>query len=406
MNLISQYLVDCAAESGALTPLEATLYDNSTELGQILDLTVAAQPNFSLDEVAQLARSVIARLSDLERNALTLAAIPHVSRLYSRLVERACAVFQHKLTKDLDLDSGFNLERVLGLSKASTPTIFSSMKDVSPNSVESVLAQYLQPLVNRWLADFKAIQTLLNYVSNTTAGQRDELRRTLTSLNHSTRTESKDDAFKSLLHDFEKNSRKALKTAKGAIKRGLRLFERTHQMDTVKALINEQEVEISHPNSPLKFVITSFSSKWLVSGTLHVQATAPFGLAIYTKSNVHLANLCVYVKQTPILDQLFSLMLFIQSGNEDEILKVANFFSVQDPIKLEEVFSQKGLSLACSGSERAIQDSNASFSAMITNAPLHKADEIWQPISGPVTEWVKAMLIPINLQPLLAIKRV
>ena len=51
----------------------------------------------------------------------------------------------------------------------------------------------------------------------------------------------------------------------------------------------------------------------------------PYKLELYTKTDVHVADLCVYMQDTPVLDQILALSLFIKSGEEDYILEKANW---------------------------------------------------------------------------------
>lgn len=40
-----------------------------------------------------------------------------------------------------------------------------------------------------------------------------------------------------------------------------------------------------------------------------------------------MSRLCVFVKDTPILDQILAISVFIRSGDEAHILEMANYFS-------------------------------------------------------------------------------
>jgi hypothetical protein len=104
-----------------------------------------------------------------------------------------------------------------------------------------------------------------------------------------------------------------------------------------KIFLNGQEVEISHPDSMFKFVITKRKYNNIISATEFPIRSVPFSLELFTKTGIHVANLCVYAEDTPMLDQLFMVAMYVKSGNEEDLLRKANFFSVSPDAELKEI---------------------------------------------------------------------
>jgi hypothetical protein len=126
------------------------------------------------------------------------------------------------------------------------------------------------------------------------------------------------------------------KTVKNSIKRALKMLDNFGMEEDSKIFLNGQEVEISHPDSMFKFVITKRRYDNLLARTEFPIHSVPFSLELFTKTGIHIANLCVYAEDSPMLDQLFMVAMYVKSGNEEDLLRKANFFSVSRDIELKE----------------------------------------------------------------------
>ena len=114
--------------------------------------------------------------------------------------------------------------------------------------------------------------------------------------------------------------------AKGAIKRALKLMDNVGFGNEVKVFLGGSSVEVSHPDSMFKFLLTRSRYAGLIDKTINTGGhMIPYKLELYTKTDVHVADLCVYMQDTPILDQVLALSMFIRSGEEDYILEKANW---------------------------------------------------------------------------------
>jgi len=61
-------------------------------------------------------------------------------------------------------------------------------------------------------------------------------------------------------------------------------------------------------------------------------------LKLLTKEGVELCNLCIYTPGVPMVDHVVSLLLHIRSGEEEDILRIGNAFSIR-----EEAYEQEWL---------------------------------------------------------------
>lgn len=128
----------------------------------------------------------------------------------------------------------------------------------------------------------------------------------------------------------ERDRARKVHRAKGAIKRALKLIDNVGFGNDIRMFLRGDSIEISHPDSLFKFVIHKQPYNGVIEKTIHAGIGTPYKLDLYTKTDVFVASLCVYLKDTPILDQILAVTMFIKSGDEDIILKQANWFHLTD----------------------------------------------------------------------------
>lgn len=128
----------------------------------------------------------------------------------------------------------------------------------------------------------------------------------------------------------ERDRARKVHRAKGAIKRALKLIDSVGFGDDIRMFLRGDSIEISHPASLFKFIIHKQPYNGVIEKTIHAGIGTPYKLDLYTKTDVFVASLCVYLKDTPILDQVLAVTMFIKSGDEDVILNQANWFSLTD----------------------------------------------------------------------------
>ena len=119
--------------------------------------------------------------------------------------------------------------------------------------------------------------------------------------------------------------RKKQQGVRQSIKRAVKLLECFGLGDDVRMFMKGESIEISHPDSNLKFVITK--NRDLIHSSQYNSYSSPFKTELYTKDNIFISDLCLFSKDTPVLDHLLNLSLHVQTGDEDEILKKANYYN-------------------------------------------------------------------------------
>lgn len=123
--------------------------------------------------------------------------------------------------------------------------------------------------------------------------------------------------------------------AKRAIKRATKFFERQGKSKMLNLFVSAGAVEVFHPKSDLKFVLKR--RQGVLSGSMkHAVGWSNILFSVYTKTDVHISDLCVYIKDTPILDQLLSMTLMIEAGLENEFLEKGNIRAANYDINLED----------------------------------------------------------------------
>ena len=127
----------------------------------------------------------------------------------------------------------------------------------------------------------------------------------------------------------ERNRSAAVHRARGSIKRALKLMDNVGFGNDIRIFLSGDEIEVSHPDSLFKFVISKGSHD-LINRTISPSHSTPYNLTLYTKTNIYVAKLCVVVKDTPVLDNVLAIAMFIKSGDEEHILKMANWYSLTD----------------------------------------------------------------------------
>lgn len=123
------------------------------------------------------------------------------------------------------------------------------------------------------------------------------------------------------------------KSIRSSIKRAMKLIANFGMEEDVKIFLDGDSIEVSNPDSMFKFVMTK-KNNTLIRYTEYDSHSTPYKLELYTKTNIHVADLCVVLDKTPILDQILAISLFIKSGDEEEILSKANFLNLSKDIKL------------------------------------------------------------------------
>lgn len=136
---------------------------------------------------------------------------------------------------------------------------------------------------------------------------------------------------------YKEKDRPVKKFVKNSIKRALKLLDNFGMEEDAKIFLKGDEIEVSHPDSMFKFVITKRDYNRVLRSTEFPMRSIPFKLELFTKSGIRIANLCVYAEDTPMLDQLFMIAMYVKTGNEEDLLRKANFSSITQDKTLKEI---------------------------------------------------------------------
>lgn len=129
---------------------------------------------------------------------------------------------------------------------------------------------------------------------------------------------------------YERDRRASISKARSAIKKALKLIDNMGFGDEIRVFIGGDEIVIDNPDSIFKFVLKRGAS--LIERTINPGFSTPYSLELLTKDDVHVTNLCVYMKNTPVFDQILAVALYIKTGNEEDVLEKANWFNrTNDP---------------------------------------------------------------------------
>lgn len=407
----TEYVLSCATELGELTPLEGACFTHIRAAYNVVRRHVDNNLELPHHFLQNTAREALAAQPLPVRHWVALEALSYFKPGMDCLRERASFDVQRHVQNALGV-----AERVhFSFEESEEPGLqhlFSRDEDVTESAVLGLLEHKLGGLKERIQEDVTAIQAAINWFqSDSGVGYR----KVAASQQHVSAPVQAGDvvSLTALLRaqshsDYLSRQRKAKvreavslrKQAHAAIKKATKLFTRMGQEENLRLLVSGKQVTLSHPDSPLKFVLQPLNQPgWLEKRTVNVMAHTPYDLSVLTKEDVMVSRICVYLDQTPVLDQLLALSLFIQAGDELALLKKANFFAfgaeegkktlLQRYPELESKFPAKQDLLEPGALDGVAQ---RTLSAMIRKSP---AEVHWEPFAGPVKAWVHSWLSPV-----------
>lgn len=129
--------------------------------------------------------------------------------------------------------------------------------------------------------------------------------------------------------------RRAEYRARSSIKRSLRLLDNFGLESEARIFISGTgNFCVSHPSSRFTFKFARGSRSILDASSKAQRHNIPYELELWTKDDKFISRLCVIVEDTPILDQVLALAIFIRSGDEDYILRKSNYFNRTSDLEL------------------------------------------------------------------------
>lgn len=407
MDAHIQYLLDGAVELGRLTALEHAclfyLQACQDELEQIVDSDELVN-----DRLRGIAHKHLQRCSQPIRHLLALAGAPVLPHALRALRERMEHEVQQRVQHDLGVAPSalHELRCMLGTQADANPEpVFPSPEDVRHDTVQGYALRHFAPLLQRWAANVQDFRQAAQWFASLTPDAQRVQLQALRQLMRKTSVSVEHVANGLSIRELA-GTGKAATAARPAIKKALKLFDRLGKTEDVRMLVAGEEVTLSHASSPFKFVLKAYENNWLHELTQKPRRSAPFDIHLLTKDDVHLARLCVYMDNTPVLDQLLALAMFVESGQENLLLEKANWFGLSDPTQTSEEPSQRPrlAKLLLKHCPEALP--RAGFLPDGTSKPkaspaaardrrllsVMQEHEQWEPYRGPVRAWLQSLL--------------
>lgn len=390
----ASYILGCAVELGEITPLEAaTFYCDAPParaLNHYLDARLAFPPHF----LRNTAREFLSQLSKQEQMVWALRGLHNAPAALQFLQERIEFAIQRQVAVDLqgaDPFRGLPLEE-LTTSAATQAPVFSTVDDVSQPTVARFVAAHYGPVLQQLVEDLEQAEAALAWLGQ--PGARQRAREIAAHFFENPVLPAVNAARKA---KAQQQAHKARHRARSAIKKATALLTRFGRQKDLQMLVSGHRVELSHPASPFKFELVPFHGGWLESKTLQPGGTTPFELHVLTKENVALSRLCVLFKDTPVLDQLLALTLYVDTGNELELLEKANWFGIKDAEQVRGILAEKAPSLL--GKVPALRDPEWQPNPEGLEGFLPR-NPMWQALQGPVRHWVAECLADVRTRTL------
>lgn len=127
-------------------------------------------------------------------------------------------------------------------------------------------------------------------------------------------------------YPVRKVNREMIKKGRSVVKKSLRTLERLAGSETARLFVRGEEVIVQGQEFSFRFQKNPDFDTVLSSATPEHRRHISFKLDLLTVTGDYLATGCVYMPDTPVLDQVTGLLLHVRSGNEAEIVKVTNWF--------------------------------------------------------------------------------
>lgn len=398
MSPESGYILDCAVEFGEITPMEAAIYGARTAAAEAFEALLEADCRLPDHWLRNTARAYLAECSEPERYVWALYGLNGIEYALQMFEDRVEFLLQRKVQTDLGVCRRTPLGFIAESHTMDEGPAFTSVHDVNPDRVRLFANTLFGEPYRRLHEDLALAQEAMAWLAE--PGNAVLAQSILRRLFNPGVAPAGAPTVRQLVQRARpcvaatSLPKPAQRKARSAIKKVLRLFDRTGQSETVRMLVTGNDVTLAHPESPFKFVLKPTSKGWLEARTYQPGFSAPFQLMLLTKEDVFLSRLCVYFDGTPVLDQLLALTLFVQAGDELEILKKANWFGFEDLATVKRVIQAEApvllerLPKAESRARGGVRDPHLDE---LDREAIH-----WAPFKGPVKTWLAEWLAPLT----------
>lgn len=400
-----EYIVDSAAELGQLTPVEhASIYLLDKAYASVDRMIVGYRemPDHFLQNVARYAFRTAPPEKQHWVALNALRSLPDLARV---IQERASYLVQTKVQGDL----GKVERRTLLDGLAEKPNSFWDEKvihreeDVTETNIRAILNERMGGFIGRLYEDNQRLERAIEWYRKDNGVAFRAMQAAHANTAGSRVSLSSDAYARSVAAQKAQFRQENKRPVRGAIKKVCKLFAQFRQEDNLRLFVSGQEVELSHPDSKFKFILRPLGEPgWLEERSAKGRAHTPYDLSLLTKDDIFISKLCVYFKDTPVLDQLLALSLFVQSGEELKVLEKANFFSIPDTSGA----AQKALAEAYPSLAQKLPQTRLPTEApapvgphgqikrVLQTSEFGRQEAHWEPFKGRVDAWIQTWFEP------------
>ena len=410
-----QYIVDTAAELGEITPLEcAALYLIDPAYRRV-DRLIANDEQMPQDFLQNTARQALQHASPEMRHWVALNSLRSVVDLTRCIKERAAYLLQKKIQSDLNKTPPCSLITQSAENSNSfwETKLVQSESDVTETVVRVILSRHMGGFLGRLEQDDAQVDAAVRWYQKDGGRRFRHLQSSHRATLHDRQSLSETAFAKAVSAQKKRMQAENKRPVRGAIKKVCKLFAQLRQEDNLRLFVSGKEVEMSHPDSPLKFVLRPLGEPgWLEERSAKGRAHTPYDLSVLTKDDIFIAKLCVYFNDTPVLDQLLALALFVEAGDELQVLEKANFFAFEDAHReqAKQVVISAYPSLECKFPkarpktvgvdevELMLEGGETRLGLSRHLAPFHAEQDHWEPFKGRVDAWIDTWFDPVFSQ--------
>lgn len=390
LHMETCYILDCSVELGEITPLEDLIFRVKNPAALALADLVDRDERLPAHWLRNTARQYLDSLPLEDRYVWALRGIRGLEFGMRMFTQRIEFVVQAKVQSDLGVDERTSIRFMDEAGSAMFGNKhFSSVHDVTQARVQAFVEAEYREAKARLESDLRITQDALAWIAqpeNRMRARAIAVRLFEDVPNLPSNPSVSDFSSARYVRQEEGLRRKTQRRARSAIKKALKLFTRTGLEDSVRLMVSGHEVELSHPDSPFKFVLQPLQAGWLEQRTVNPGGHVPYQLTLLTKEGVFLSRLCVLFDQTPVLDQLLALTLFVQSGCEDDILSKANWFGYENAVQVRSILAEKAPALLNKVPAPQAPGAKPGIFGCVDELPRIEAH--WAPYKGPVNNWI------------------
>lgn len=408
-----QYIVDTAAELGEITPIEhAAIYLLDPAYRQV-DQLIAEDLGMGDDFLRNTARTALSEATQDQRHWVALNSLRSLTDLSVAIQGRAEHILQKKIQSDIGKTAPVRL--IEGLAENGDTFWSEKMvrdeSDVTETVVRAILAKHMGNLLERLRDDNDSLNAALEWYYRDGGAAFRELQRSHRATLNVRESLATAAYTKARVVEKKRLKQENKRPVRAAIKKVTKLFANFNQENNLRMFVSGQEVVLSHPDSTLKFVLRPLGEPgWLEERSAKGRAHTPYDLSVLTKDDVFISKLCVYFNDTPVLDQLLAMALFVEAGEELKVLEKANFYGFSsDWHTAKEAITTVYPTLAEKFPKPRVNNPGGfeleevilpghQYPVIDLGAPFRAENAHWEPFKGRVAAWVHTWFDPVLSQ--------